>query len=221
MNISTNKIFSYLPYIVIGAFLIIVFIMILNEQNNITNLKTQITTLSEANSETGYKLDQVASRLTVVDGQYLIKGDQGDTGMKGDAGETGAQGVKGDRGDKGDIGPQGVKGDRGDKGDSGVQGPKGDTGLSGLEKRCSGAQFIAAKQLGASTAYCASGKKVLSAFGYVSGGSSDLTVLEQINYLGCNSKDLSAEQPGMQCFWVNNSSQQLQITTCVTCAYTN
>lgn len=67
-----------------------------------------------------------------------LKGEKGDTGPQGPAGErgeTGAQGLKGDtgetgaqgpKGDQGEVGPQGPKGD---KGDPGEQGPKGDTGL--------------------------------------------------------------------------------------------
>ena len=57
---------------------------------------------------------------------------KGNTGPKGDIGDTGPQGPKGDsgpKGDTGDTGPQGPKGDTGDTGPQGTQGKKGDTGL--------------------------------------------------------------------------------------------
>ncbi|MDD5932958.1 MAG: InlB B-repeat-containing protein [bacterium] len=81
------------------------------------------------------------------------KGDKGDTGEtgpqgpagekgdKGDTGETGPQGPKGDKGDTGETGPQGPKGDKGDTGETGPQGPageKGDTGEAGKD----GASFL-------------------------------------------------------------------------------
>ena len=54
---------------------------------------------------------------------------KGDTGPKGDTGDTGPQGPKGDTGDTGPQGPKGDKGDTGEQGPTGPQGPKGDTGL--------------------------------------------------------------------------------------------
>ena len=69
------------------------------------------------------------------------KGDTGDTGPQGPKGDTGDTGPQGPKGDKGDTGPQGPKGDtgdtgpqgpKGDKGDTGPQGPKGDTGAPGV-----------------------------------------------------------------------------------------
>ena len=62
---------------------------------------------------------------------------KGDTGPKGDTGETGPQGPKGDTGEtgpqgpKGDTGDTGPQGPKGDTGDTGPQGPKGDTGDTG------------------------------------------------------------------------------------------
>ena len=55
----------------------------------------------------------------------LLKGDKGDIGPQGLAGE------KGDKGEPGNDGAPGPKGDKGDKGDTGAQGPKGDTGATG------------------------------------------------------------------------------------------
>lgn len=54
-----------------------------------------------------------------------IAGAKGDTGAKGDKGETGDTGPKGDTGAQG---PQGVKGDTGPQGPQGVQGVKGTDG---------------------------------------------------------------------------------------------
>ena len=51
------------------------------------------------------------------------KGDTGDTGPQGPKGDTGDTGLQGPKGDTGDTGPQGPKGD---KGDTGPQGPAGD-----------------------------------------------------------------------------------------------
>ena len=68
------------------------------------------------------------------------KGDTGDTGPQGPKGDTGDTGPQGPKGDTGDTGPQGPKGDtgdtgpqgpKGDTGDTGPQGPKGDTGETG------------------------------------------------------------------------------------------
>ena len=73
----------------------------------------------------------------------LLKGDKGDIGPQGLAGEKGdkgepgndgAPGPKGDKGDTGEQGPQGPKGDTGDvgpQGPAGEQGPKGDKGDTG------------------------------------------------------------------------------------------
>ena len=62
-------------------------------------------------------------------GETGPKGDTGDTGPQGPKGDTGDTGPQGPKGDKGDTGPQGPKGD---KGDTGPQGPKGDTGAPGV-----------------------------------------------------------------------------------------
>ena len=70
----------------------------------------------------------------------LLKGDKGDIGPQGLAGEKGdkgepgndgAPGPKGDKGERGIQGEQGPKGDIGPQGPHGIQGPKGDTGNVG------------------------------------------------------------------------------------------
>ena len=83
------------------------------------------------------------SIFTEANDRFELKGDKGDTGaqgpagQKGDKGDTGAQGPAGQKGDKGDTGAQGPAGQKGDKGDTGAQGPagqkgdKGDTGAQG------------------------------------------------------------------------------------------
>lgn len=63
-----------------------------------------------------------------------LKGETGPQGVKGDTGDTcvkGYTGMKGDTGAKGDTGSQGLKGDTGAKGDTG---PKGDTGIGSDEE---------------------------------------------------------------------------------------
>ena len=55
----------------------------------------------------------------------------GETGPKGEKGDTGSQGPKGEKGDTGSQGPKGEKGDTGATGQRGPQGEKGDTGAQG------------------------------------------------------------------------------------------
>ncbi len=69
-------------------------------------------------------------------GETGAKGDKGDTGAKGEKGDKGDTGDQGAKGDKGDTGAQGIAGVKGDKGDTGAQGPagaKGDTGATGAQ----------------------------------------------------------------------------------------
>ena len=70
----------------------------------------------------------------------LVKGPQGDTGLRGPQGLQGAQGPKGDtgaqgaqglRGELGPVGPQGIQGLKGETGAQGPQGLKGNTGPTG------------------------------------------------------------------------------------------
>ena len=106
------------------------------------------------------------------------KGDTGDTGpqgLKGDTGDTGPQGPKGDTGDtgpqgpKGDTGDTGPQGPKGDNGDTGPQGPKGDTGDTGPqgpkgEKGDTGAPGISAEELDAMFGAMLDGKNTTRLF---------------------------------------------------------
>lgn len=64
-------------------------------------------------------------------GDTGLKGEKGDKGDKGDTGAKGEQGLKGDTGAQGEQGVQGLKGEKGDKGERGEQGLKGDKGDKG------------------------------------------------------------------------------------------
>ncbi len=83
-------------------------------------------------------------KAETTSGQSGAKGEKGDTGPqgiqgeKGDTGPQGIQGIQGERGLQGLIGPQGViglpgaKGEKGEKGDTGPQGLRGEKGERGL-----------------------------------------------------------------------------------------
>ena len=66
-----------------------------------------------------------------IKGDTGEKGDKGDTGATGEKGDKGDTGATGEKGDKGDTGATGEKGDKGDTGATGEKGDKGDTGATG------------------------------------------------------------------------------------------
>ncbi len=84
-------------------------------------------------------------KAETTSGQSGAKGEKGDTGPqgiqgeKGDTGPQGIQGIQGERGLQGLIGPQGViglpgaKGEKGDTGPQGIRGEKGEIGLQGIQ----------------------------------------------------------------------------------------
>lgn len=72
--------------------------------------------------------------LRGVQGDKGIKGDRGDKGEKGSKGDTGNQGIQGPRGEQGiqgSVGPRGLEGKEGPPGSEGVQGPPGPRGPKG------------------------------------------------------------------------------------------
>jgi len=130
--------------------------------NILKNSGKDLSALPQASSPAGLQLAPVlkteggtttAFRIDIA----LLKGDKGDTGLKGDRGDkgdtgsigpqgqkgdtgaTGAQGqqgiqgLKGDKGDTGAQGQQGIQGTKGDRGDTGAQGAKGDKGDTGAQ----------------------------------------------------------------------------------------
>ena len=97
---------------------------------------------------------------------------KGDTGLKGDTGDTGPQGPKGDTGEtgpqgpKGDTGETGPQGPKGDTGETGPQGPKGDTGETGPQgpKGDTGAPGVSAEELDAMFGAMLDGKNTTRLF---------------------------------------------------------
>ncbi|GAB4160545.1 MAG: hypothetical protein Fur003_4080 [Candidatus Dojkabacteria bacterium] len=155
------------------------------------NIKDELSILTD-------KLELVSSRIASVGENDVIKGDQGEQGEKGEPGE------------------KGEKGDTGSSGTNGAKGEKGDPGLSGYEVSCSSPYTLNANNVNGIAGYCASasGKKVISSYSYFTGSGSNEIVQQ-----GCSPKNLTAAQPGMSCRWVNGSSESIQITTCVICAF--
>ena len=72
-------------------------------------------------------------------GESGPKGDKGDTGprgeqgVKGNTGEQGPQGIPGSQGDRGQAGAQGIPGPQGNRGEAGAQGAVGPVGPAGAK----------------------------------------------------------------------------------------
>jgi hypothetical protein len=119
----------------------------------------------------------------VLEGPKGDKGDKGATGAEGPAGPPGPQGAQGATGLNGVAGPPGPQGVQGIPGIQGLKGDKGDTGPPGMSGYV---VEVGAGALGADTATCQDGKKVVGGGGDVGGPDSGTVALRSSHPTGDN-----------------------------------
>ena len=70
-------------------------------------------------------------KKVILENLHLLRGEQGESGEKGEQGEKGESGEKGEQGEKGESGEKGEQGEKGESGEKGEQGEKGESGEKG------------------------------------------------------------------------------------------